>query len=140
MRTLALIIVFILSPFFTQAQNASKGKTITVIVKNIKNTNGKVITSLHNAESFMKSKGLQSSEVKITGDTVTITYKNVLPGEYAIMGIHDENDNKKMDFDLNRMPTESYGMSNNPVLYGPPTFADAKFELKNEDTEIVIRF
>ena len=89
----------------------------------------------------MKGKGgIQNSETSIEGNTITVTYTNVLPGEYAVMGVHDENENKQMDFELNGMPKESYGMSNNPVLYGPPTFADAKFKVENEDQNITIRF
>ncbi len=140
MKTLALIITFVLSTFISQAQTESKGQTITVTIENIKNTNGKIITSLHDANTFMKGLGLQNSETKIEGNTVTLTYKNVASGEYAIMGIHDENDNKQMDFELNGMPKESYGVSNNPVLYGPPTFDAAKFEVNNEDLDLKIRF
>ena len=140
MKTLALIITFLLSSFMSQAQTEAKGQIITVTIENIKNTNGKVLTSLHNAETFMKGIGLESSETKIEGDTVTMTYQNILPGEYAIMVVHDENDNKQMDFELNGMPKEDYGMSNNPMLYGPPTFEAAKFVLSNEDLNIKIRF
>ncbi|MBU2938415.1 DUF2141 domain-containing protein [Lacinutrix sp. C3R15] len=139
-KSLALLLVFILSTFNSHAQSETEGKQITVTVKNIKNTNGKVILSLHNASTFMKGKGLESSITEINGDTATLTFKNVIPGEYAIMGVHDENSNNQMDFELNGMPKESYGMSNNPILYGPPTFDAAKFELKKEDVNITIRF
>jgi uncharacterized protein (DUF2141 family) len=56
------------------------------------------------------------------------------------MAIHDENENNAMDFDPSGMPIESYGMSNNPLSYGPPNFTEAKFELKEEDLELAIRF
>jgi len=139
-KSFALLLVCILSSFVGQAQTETKGHAITVTVKNIKNTNGNIILSLHNASTFMKSKGLESSATKINGDSVTFTFKNVIPGEYAIMGVHDENSNNQMDFELNGMPKESYGMSNNPILYGPPTFDAAKFEIKKEDVNIIIRF
>jgi uncharacterized protein (DUF2141 family) len=45
-----------------------------------------------------------------------------------------------MDFDTSGMPAESYGMSNNPLSYGPPQYSDAKFELKSEDLSFNIRF
>lgn len=140
MKTLALIITLLLSSFMNQAQTETKGQNITVTIENIKNTNGKIIMSLHNAETFMKGQGIQNSETIIEGNSVTMIYENVIPGEYAIMVVHDENDNKQMDFELNGMPKESYGTSNNPVLYGPPTFDASKFELNNEDITIKIRF
>ena len=133
-KSLLLAILFIATPFISQAQSETKGNTVTVKVNNIKTTNGKILTSLHDVNTFMSGKdGIQNGETKITGDSITITYKNVIAGEYAVMGVHDENDNKQMDFELNGMPKESYGMSNNPILYGPPTFDAAKFTVKNED-------
>ena len=140
-KSIVLIALFMASAFSSQAQNETPGNTITVTVENIRNTNGKILASLHDETTFMKGKeGIQSAETTITGNTVTVTYKNVLPGAYAIMCVHDENDNKQMDFELNGMPKENYGMSNNPVLYGPPTFDVAKLVVKEkEDLNITIR-
>jgi len=138
MRTLALIITFFLSTFMSQAQTESNGQTITVTINNIKNNTGKVIMSLHSADTFMKTNGLQSAESIIEENKVIITFKNVLPGEYAIMSVHDENDNKQMDFELNGMPKESYGVSNNSMSYGPPRFSEAKFTLNNENINMSI--
>jgi len=45
-----------------------------------------------------------------------------------------------MDFDSNRMPLEDYGMTNNPLSYGPPQYDDAKFKVTNEDLNFNIRF
>jgi len=140
MRTLALIITFFLSTFMSQAQTESKGQTIQVTINNIKNNNGKVMMSLHSADTFMKTNGLQSVESKIEENKVIITFKNVMPGEYAIMCVHDENDNNQMDFELNGMPKENYGVSNNPMSYGPPQFSEAKFSLSNENIDMIIRF
>ncbi len=137
-KSIVLIVLFMAASFSSHAQKETTGKTITVTVENIRNTNGKVILSLHNSETFMKAKGLESITTKIEGDTITLAFENLTPGEYAIMAVHDENDNNQMDFELNGMPKENYGMSNNPVLYGPPTFEVAKFTAK-EDLNITIR-
>lgn len=140
-KSFLIVILVITATFSSQAQNENLGNTVTVTIKNIRNTNGKVLSSLHDANTFMNSKeGIQNLESIIKGDSIILTYKNVLPGEYAIMAVHDENENKKMDFELNGMPKENYGMSNNPILYGPPTFDLAKFEVKDEDLNILIRF
>ncbi len=140
-KSIVLIALFIASTLSSQAQNETTGNTITVTVENIRNTNGKILASLHDETTFMKGKeGVQTAATTIVGNTVIVTYKNILPGAYAIMCVHDENDNKKMDFELNGMPKENYGMSNNPILYGPPTFDLAKLIVKeNEDLNITIR-
>lgn len=139
MKTLLLSIALIFSITFSNAQN-DKGQTITVAVNNVVNNNGKVIVGLHTEETFMKSDSVQSAESVIEDGKVKVTFKNVQPGNYAIMVLHDENENYRMDFETNGMPKENYGMSNNPMSYGPPQFTDAKFEVATEDLDLLIRF
>ncbi|SMC75147.1 DUF2141 domain-containing protein [Cellulophaga tyrosinoxydans] len=139
MKNLTLTIVLIFTSLFSFAQEASSN-TITVIIDNISNDNGTVIVSLHSKDTFMKGAGIQDLQSKIENGKIKVIFKNVVPGEYAIMALHDENDNKRMDFELNGMPKESYGMSGNEMSFGPPNFVDAKFELSDKDLEFNIRF
>ncbi|GAL71886.1 hypothetical protein JCM19302_1326 [Jejuia pallidilutea] len=125
---------------FSNAQTEKSGNTITVTIENITNNNGSVLLSLHTKNTFMKGAGIKNEKSKIENGTVTVTFKNVAPGTYAIMALHDENENNSMDFDDSGMPKESYGMSNNPMSYGPPQFAYAKFEMTSKDLEMDIRF
>ncbi len=115
-------------------------QTIKVSVDNVNNDLGKVIFSLHSQDTFMTKESLHRAEGKIENNKVEVVFNNVAPGTYAIMVLHDENENHKMDFDKNGMPIESYGMSNNPLNYGPPQFIDAKFDVLEEDLEFKIRF
>ena len=140
MKNFILTIVLALSATFSYSQEEDTGITITVTIDNVANDNGKVLMSLHTSETFMKGKGIQDMESKIKDGKITITFENVLPGEYAILALHDENDNKRMDFQDNGMPKESFGMSNNVMLMGPPQYDDAKFKVESEDLELNIRF
>jgi len=88
----------------------------------------------------MKGKGIDSKKSSIKDGTCTVTFENVTPGEYAIMVLHDANENNQMDFEENGMPLESYGMSNNPRSFGPPVYDDAKFTMGDENLKISIRF
>ncbi|MGY0392822.1 DUF2141 domain-containing protein [Bizionia sp. KMM 8389] len=139
MKTLATILVLTLTTFLTQAQEKLETYTISVTVENPVNANGHVLIGLHTADTFMKTKALQNRKVKVLDGKAKATFENLEPGNYGLMVVHDENDNSRMDFEENGMPKENYGMSNNPMLYGPPSFNDAKFEL-TENTEISIRF
>ncbi len=79
----------------------------------------------------------------LTGEIIdgiaTVTFKDVVPGEYAVILYHDKNLNKTMDFEPNGMPLEMYGMSNNPMSYGPPQWSDAKFDVVGTPIEMEIR-
>ncbi|WP_299123368.1 DUF2141 domain-containing protein [uncultured Winogradskyella sp.] len=138
-KNLILSITLVLTSLFSFSQE-EKGITITVTIDNVKNDTGKVLMSLHSSETFMKGSGLLDAETEIKDGKVTITFENVLPGEYAIMALHDENENKRMDFQENGMPLESYGMSNNVMSFGPPQYDDAKFTVLDKDLELSIRF
>ncbi|BAO74328.1 DUF2141 domain-containing protein [Winogradskyella sp. PG-2] len=139
MKNLILTIALVLTSVFSFSQE-DKGVTITVTIDNVKNDKGNVLMSLHTSETFMKGKGIIDAETKIKDGKVTITFENVLPGEYAIMALHDENENQRMDFQDNGMPLESYGMSNNVMSFGPPQYGDAKFKVEAKDLELNIRF
>ncbi|WP_400078178.1 DUF2141 domain-containing protein [Winogradskyella sp. R77965] len=140
MRNLILTIALVLTSVFSFSQEEEKGITITVTIDNVKNDTGKVLMSLHSSETFMKGLGVLDAETEIKDGKVTITFENVQPGEYAIMAMHDENDNKRMDFRENGMPLESYGTSNNVMAFGPPQYDDAKFTVEDKDLELEIRF
>ena len=82
---------------------------------------------------------LNSIQGKIKDGKIEVVFKNIPEGDYAIMVVHDENANNKMDFELNGMPKEAYGMSNNNMSYGPPIFEDAKFNVTDENLDLEIR-
>lgn len=138
MKTLSLIITLLIS--ITSFAQKNEGQTITVTVDNVLNNNGKVILSLHTAETFMKGAGIKNKESSIEDGKVTVTFKDIQPGTYAIMALHDENDNNRMDFEVNGMPKESYGTSKNPMSFGPPQFSESKFEVTNKNLKLNIRF
>ncbi|WP_274474322.1 DUF2141 domain-containing protein [Mangrovimonas aestuarii] len=145
MKTISLLLTFILGSLVSNAQDTTRTdtlntKTITVTVDNVLNDNGNILISLHTVETFMKGPGIMHSKLKAEKGAMTITFENVSPGTYAILVLHDENDNRRMDFGPNGMPQESYGISNNSMLFGPPIFSDGKFELKDENLDIHIRF
>lgn len=137
MKTLA-IIISLFSLTFSHAQDSLETHSITVKVPNVYQEGGVVIFSLHNKDTFMKQP-IQSKVSKIEDKTAIATFTDIPAGTYAILVLHDKNENNKMDFNESGMPAESYGISNNSMLYGPPQFYDAKFEV-NKDLELEVKF
>lgn len=128
--------------FFTNAQTVTDSipsYTITITIPNVVNDEGSILAGLHNTETFMKGPGVQNLQSEIKDGKVTLIFKNVPAGEYAILAMHDKNDNKQMDME-NGMPQEDYGMTGTPNAFGPPVFSDAKFTLKDKNLEFLIRF
>ena len=139
MKTILLTITLAITSLFLSAQTGTtkattEGTSVTVTVS-LRGTGGHILYSLHNESTFMKAP-LEGASGEIIDGKSTVTFKNVTPETYGIMVVHDKNDNKGMDFETNGRPIEAYGMSNNPMSYGPPQFSDAKFEVL--DTPIII--
>lgn len=139
MKTVVLFFSMLLSGLFVGAQE-NDTVTVTVTIENVLNDEGTLLLSLHTEDTFMKGGGIIDLAEKAKKGSVTLRFENVTPGTYAVMAMHDVNDNKRMDFEGNGMPKESYGMSGNDMTMGPPTFDAAKFEVGNEDLEFKIRF
>ncbi len=141
MKTILLTITLALTSLFLSAQSQTEekidGTTITVTVA-LRGTGGNVLLSLHNEETFMKNP-LDAASSEIKGGKAVFTFSGLEPGEYALIALHDKNDNKRMDFEPSGMPKEAFGTSNNVMLMGPPQWNDAKFEVGTTTIDMEIR-
>lgn len=141
MKTIIVSISLLLFSYFLNAQTDStatpEGVTITVTVA-VNSDEGSILAGLDDEAHFMQ-KGIQSQEGIIKDGKATLTFTNVVPGEYAIVLFQDKNSNKQMDFEANGMPLEPYGVSNNVMSYGPPMWSDAKFEVDDQPITMEIK-
>lgn len=135
MKTLAFTFALTLISILGFSQDA-KNTTITVTIDQIKNNKGHILLGLHTIDTFMKADAIQKAKSEIKDGKIVATFVDVQPGTYAIMALHDENDNAQMDFESNGMPKETYAVSNNPSSFGPPQFSDAKFVVTDEHLEL----
>jgi uncharacterized protein (DUF2141 family) len=138
MRNLALLAGLAFVGLASRAQDTD-GATVTVTIENVLSDGGTILGGLHTADTFMKGQGVANAMAPAKIGEVILTFENVEPGTYAIMVMHDANDNKRMDMEPNGMPKENYATSG-PTTFGPPTFDGAKFELTAQDKEFKIRF
>lgn len=67
------------------------------------------------------------TQIVAAGQAKRIDLKELTPGEYSLLVIHDENRNGKLDT-MFGMPREGFGFSRNPAIrMGPPHYADVRF-------------
>lgn len=138
MKTIGLILGLVFSSLVATAQD-SEGVTITVVIENVLSDEGIVIGAVHTEQTFMKGPGVANQQVDARKGEVTLTFENVQKGSYALMLLHDANNNQRMDFEANGMPKENYATSGE-TTFGPPSFAGSKFNVADEDLEFRIRF
>ena len=136
-----LVVAILISTvlFISSTINAQEKISITASVDNVSSSKGIVGFSLYNKKTFMTIP-LQSKHSKIIDGKSKVVFENVEAGEYAIICLHDKNENGKMDFSPQGRPEEDYGASNNTLGYGFPQYDDAKFAVTDKNLKINIRF
>jgi len=107
---------------------------LTVKIDNLKNSKGDVIVALYNQDGSIPDEKLnkfyKKKIVPINNKKATVTFKNLKKGKYAVVAIHDENSNSKIDKGL-ILPLEGVGFSNfNSIsLLNKPNFKKASFSV-----------
>lgn len=112
---------------------------INLEVNNITpNCNVLKIGLYNSKESFsLVDKSHKGVDLKTNHQTLKYTFENIPNGTYAIALFCDENKNGCLDTNFVGIPKEAYGFSNNPKVFGKPSFDDAKFELQNSKNLII---
>lgn len=115
------------------------GATVTVEVANVRDARGHVLVAICPAAQFLKPhcayQGRASSRAGIT----TVMVAGVPPGRYAAEAYQDADDNGKLDRTFLGLPAEGMGFSRDArMMFGPPSFGDAAFDVGAAD--VTIRF
>jgi uncharacterized protein (DUF2141 family) len=118
----------------------SEGKSIHVHVHAIRSASGTVKAVLYGPDpkSFLV-KGEKADKEREPAQEGNMTLCVAAPedGRYAVVVYHDENDNHKFDRNWIGLPTEGFGVSNNPSLFlAAPKFEESSFEVNGEVTNV----
>jgi uncharacterized protein (DUF2141 family) len=83
------------------------------------------------ADSFRRGEAaIVTRTVPRTGPVVTLTFRGLAPGRYAVAAFHDTDGNGDLTLWPVGLPREAYGFSNDARgRFGPPPFDQAAFDL-----------
>jgi uncharacterized protein (DUF2141 family) len=85
-------------------------------------------------------KSYRHDHFPIEGDHATARFNQLPPGRYAVVVLHDENENRKLDRNLFMVPKEGFGFANNPhILLSPPPIQKATIPVTCPTTTTEIR-
>jgi uncharacterized protein (DUF2141 family) len=131
-----LLFISVLSPALALAELPG----IKVVVSNISPLTGTVEVSLFDsAESYLKEPYLQQSGVAVEDGTFETEFVGLAEGEYAVVVVHDANDNGKLDNGFLGFNGEGYGYSNNlKPWFGRPGFEKVKITVDLPETLVEI--
>jgi len=138
-----IFILVVMTIFMSSnAQNIEKTYSLTIIVKDLRNSNGVLQFAIYNKEGSIpdeKYKKYYKKEIAvINNNSATITFNNLPKGIYAINILHDENENGKIDKKF-IMPKEGIGFSNYESIgiTNRPKFSKASFQLTSNTTKTI---
>ena len=134
-NTSLLLVAGLLTAFATTPIFAAE---LTVKLHGIRAQTGLVKIAVVGSQDAWDGKAapVQADGAPAHGEDATFSFKDLKPGEYAVMITHDENDNGKMDTNVMGMPLEGYGFSNNPQVMRKPTWDEARFTVTDSDVAI----
>lgn len=119
------------------ASTPAKGADLTVDVKNV-GDKGEVMIALYKVGDKWLGRSSFGTIVPAKGD-ISVSFKDLPEGEYAVSLFVDQNSNKKMDTNPIGIPIEPYAFSNDAAgTFGPPSFEQAKFSVGKDSKSIVI--
>ena len=122
------------------ALTAAFASDIAVEVTGMRSTSGQILLYVYCSEGGFPTKPEKACRrltVPIEGGQSQTTIS--LPaGTYALLAVHDEDQNGAMDTNFIGIPREGLGSSNNPrSSFGPPGFDDAGFSLSANLTKSI---
>ena len=135
-KYLPLALSLLLFPLSATAQMPS----LKVVVSGAEVATGVMEVSLFNsAEDFLvEPLNQQSGEINEDGQFVA-EFFGLVEGDYAVVVVHDENDNGMLDTGFLGFGGESIGYSNDArPLLGRPSFDDAKIQVTEHGQQIEI--
>lgn len=116
--------------------------SLAVSITNLSPATGTVeVTLFNSAETFMKEPyRQQSGKANEQGGFIT-EFNDLSEGEYAVVVVHDANDNGKLDTGFLGFGGESYRFSNNASSwFGRPDYEDAKIVTAPDGNLVEIDF
>jgi uncharacterized protein (DUF2141 family) len=102
---------------------SAAAETVTITLTGVQARPGPIKASLNTREQFLRAAPAYEAVAEPAAGGVTLTFRNVAPGDYALMVMHDLNDNDRFDYG-----TDGWAFSNSALpMMGPPVFDERKF-------------
>ena len=116
---------------------------IHVEILDIRNSTGAVACALFESPVGFPAEFLHSATnvmiIKIRKAQARCDFEDIPPGTYAMVVIHDENMNGKLDANALGIPKEGYGFSNDAKKWlGTPSFSDASFTYDGQSIDLTM--
>lgn len=136
-----LLFAFLMNFFISPIPQKEQTGTVTITFTNLEVGDGVLRSALYLKEGFLKRDGeIYDSKQKLTSSTITVTYKDIPYGTYAIASYQDTNEDAKLNANAIGIPNESYGFSK-PLQskWRVPKFDEVSFVLDSPNVSFNVK-
>ncbi len=141
LRNLTFFVFSLFMLVFIAASGLNNSSSLTITIKSLRSNEGQVLVAVYDSEkNYMKEeKAFLKKVASIKNKQAIFTLSDIPYGKYAVVCVHDENNNLKLDKNLMGIPKEGYGFSNDAKgSLGPPSFEKSNFVLQKSQHQISI--
>jgi uncharacterized protein (DUF2141 family) len=125
------------SPQAPEVEASPETASVHVIAENIETDGGEIWLALCDTSLSVEGCPYKKS-VTATIGFVEVTFDDIPPGAYAVVGYHDDNGNGEFD-SLLGVPREPYALSGAAGDMLVPTFEDAIVPIKAGPNDVIIQ-
>lgn len=111
---------------------------VTVRLLDVASGKGQLLVSLCDKSTFMR-RCVKSARAVAKRGSAVVTFRGVQPGRYAVMAIHDENNDGRLGRTSIGVPSEGWGFSRDAKgTAGPPAFEQAAVNVSSASAVVNI--
>lgn len=111
---------------------------VVVTLTGVEARGGVLLSSLQTQGQFMQAGSAHADRIENpAAGVVRVTFRDVAPGDYALMVLHDEDADGRMRMN-GYMPGEGWAMVNGDTLRSAPTFDHVKFTVPASGAAITV--
>lgn len=102
---------------------------VIVTLTGVEARGGVLLAALQTRDQFMRAEAAYGDRIEApAAGVVRVTFRDVAPGDYALMVLHDEDGDGRMKMNGD-MPGEGWAMINGDSLRAAPTFDQVKVSI-----------
>lgn len=115
----------------------ARAGSVEVQLRGVQDRGGQMLVSLQKEGEFLQPRGTYGAISPVTAArAMTLSIKDVEPGEYSLSVLHDQNKDFQMQYGPDGRPAEGWAMHNGAALRGRPQWSEVKFTVGEGVTKL----
>ena len=118
---------------------AVQAAELKVTLEGIDRPLGSVLVALYDDARSFRASSLLKERMRAQAGRMEFVFRDLRPGEYAVLAFHDLNDNGELDTNALGLPKEPWGATRNGKrIFGPPEWEHSHIQVPSTGASLTI--